>query len=144
MADRERIPRTMRKHLVPIDRIEFAQVYEIMSVAYNQLLSGNRVLPDDEYERAEITAAFKRSHDAVSEYYRGDWRAVFNSTLRVQAMHRLVDRGVLDEWVRGEGDATDIHRSVVFAAAEVPLNRDGNFRARQFIQAVRRINAEES
>lgn len=57
----------MRQHLGPIDPDEFAQVSTSMRGADGELFTGDKLLPDDVYEREEIAAAFKRSYDAVNE-----------------------------------------------------------------------------
>lgn len=68
----------------------------------------------------------------------------YSASNRILALLDLLRTGRLGRWTRpeaGGGDATEIHDSVIAAAAVVRLNRRLHFPVREFLRKVREIDA---
>jgi hypothetical protein len=82
--------------------------------------------------------------DRYFDVSRGKYYSAF---LRVLALLDLVEGGGLEPWIRPAADGSDrteIARSVIAAAASVPLNLKGQFDVLELMQRVRQLEAGEA
>jgi hypothetical protein len=135
-----------------IDRQRFKAAYAMMTEAIDRPLPAAvqdeplwvEVAPGHVKELYLTDHPVNRMMFAAQEYFADDEETWLTFMCRVSALMRLMQQGVLAAWVEPteDGSAPEVEDAVLYAAADVPLNKNGIFPRQVFLQRVWQLASE--
>ena len=151
------LPQVPEPHkLGPMDREQFAFAMQLSSHASvlntpveNPAAKAINIIDPETDELMRVAPRdipFNRAMIAAVEHFEGDVVNATNFWLRLMALTRLMQNETMQAWKKSDPEdprATLFHNAVIYAAAELPLQADGNFSEDEFFSRAAEI-ADES
>lgn len=155
MEEYEFEPFTPPHLLGPMDRDYFAYAFELANSA------GNLTMPVENPEQCDVTLVDEESDEltlvqftdhpinramlALKNNCEGDSEKFYNLSMRFFAMFPVMRSEEVKKWMTQDKDRPDcilLHPAVVYAGAEVALDKEGEFNIEEFFERVARIATE--
>ena len=138
--------------LGPIDKDQFSFAFDLAMRAghlsmpvENPEQYGVNLVDDDSGEVTGLRFTdnpMNRAIFAVKQHFGDDHQQLLNFTMRFFALMDIFRKNAVAEWIKDDLDnprAKAIHPAVIYAAAEVKLNKKGDFPLKKFLARVKEI-----